>query len=158
MRHSAEDSAPMSSLSQPPEKTARRSQWQTAPRECSQQNSRPDSSLYEELETPDYRIASELHGYSKVYRRSDGTLAAELSEDAYLTYVTQLDDGRLVMQYVTADNDFYGVLMDSGFHELARLPYLCDISNGQAVFDYPDGNMRSTRFYTLAELIDFAGR
>lgn len=93
-----------------------------------------------------------------VYRKSDESLAAELSEDAYLTYATQLTDGRLVMQYVTTDGEYYGVLMDNEFNELARLPYLCDIWNDQAVFDYPDGNMRSTRFYTLAELLSSAGR
>lgn len=119
---------------------------------------KPDDSLYEELETPDYRIESTLHGSARVYRKSDESLAAELSEDAYLTYATQLTDGRLVMQYVTTDGEYYGVLMDNEFNELARLPYLCDIWNDQAVFDYPDGNMRSTRFYTLAELLSSAGR
>lgn len=119
---------------------------------------KPDSSLYEELNTADYRIESDLHGAARVFRRSDGTQAAELSEDAFLTYATQLDDGSMVMQYITTNGTYYGVLMSGGFQELARLPYLCDVYNGMAVFDYPDGNLRTTRFYTLAELLSAAGR
>lgn len=119
---------------------------------------KPDPSLYEELFTRDYRISSELHGGAVVYRRSDGGVAAELSGDAYLTYATQLDDGRMVMQYVSTDGGVYGVLMDDSFRELARMPYLCDVCEGLAVFDYPDGNLRTTRFYTLAELLSAAGR
>lgn len=119
---------------------------------------KPDSSLYEELDTADYRIESDLHGAARVFRRSDETQVAELDEDAFLTYATQLDDGRLVMQYITTDGKYYGVLMSSEFQELARLPYLCDVYNGTAVFDYPDGNLRTTRFYDLAELLSAAGR
>lgn len=119
---------------------------------------KPDSSLYEELVTADYRFESDLHGAVQVFNLADGTKATELSEDAYLTYAAQLSDGRIVVQYITTQDVFYGVLLDEQFRELARMPYLCDIYEDTAMFDYPDGNLRTTRFYSLAELLSAAGR
>lgn len=113
---------------------------------------KPDDTLYEEFFTDNYRIESTLHGSAQIYTRSDGKLFTELSEDAYLIYVTQLSDGRIVLQFITAAGDYYGLLMNERCEAIARLPMLCDVWNDTAVFDY-HGNMRSTHFYTIDELM-----
>lgn len=116
---------------------------------------KPDSSLYEEFYTDTLRIESPLHGNPKAYTREGGQLVAELSEDAYLTYVTQVG-GNILAQYTTTEDTYYGVLMNDKCEELARLPYLCDVCGGKAVFDYPTGNIRSVRIYGTDELKDLA--
>lgn len=117
---------------------------------------KPDKSLEEEFLTDRLRIVSSLHGAAVAYDRATGKQVAELDGDAYLTYVTQLQDGRIIAQYVTTAGDFYGVMMNEKCQVLAKLPRLCDISDGMAVFDYSTGNMRKTRFYTTNELIRMA--
>ena len=78
-----------------------------------------------------------------------------LTEDAYLTYVTEVNGG-LVVQYLTTDGSQYGQLLDSSGAVIADLPCLCDIWNGVLIFDYPTGSMRSTRIYSLQELTRMA--
>ncbi len=115
----------------------------------------PDSSLYEEFYTDTLRIESPLHGNPKVYSLDGERLVGELSENAYLTYVTQIG-GNFIAQYTTADGMYYGVLMNGKCEELARLPYLCDVYDNQAVFDYPTGNIRAVRIYGSEELKNLA--
>ena len=113
----------------------------------------PDRSLDEEFFTDKYRICSPLHGKPQVYDRQSGEFITELDEDAYLTYITKLKDGRIVAQYITTDGYYYGVLMNENFEKLANLPYLCDVQGYRAIFDYPTGNLRQTRFYNTQELV-----
>ena len=120
-----------------------------------EQREKPDHSLEEEFLTNALRIESPLHGAPTAYSRSTGQPVAELEEDAFLTYVTQLEDNILV-QYITTDGTFYGVLMNDRCEVLAKLPNLCDVWNGEAVFDYPTGNIRSERIYKLSDLISIA--
>lgn len=113
----------------------------------------PDRSLDEEFYTDKFRICSQLHGKPQVYDKDSGKLIAELDEDAYLTYITQLGDGRIVAQYTRADGYYYGILMNEDCEKLARLPYLCDVHEDMAIFDYPTGNLRQVRFYNTQELV-----
>lgn len=117
--------------------------------------STPDSTLQEEFETDEYRIVAPLHGCAEVYDLQTGKLLWTLDEDAYLTYVTQVDI-YIVTQYITADGYCYGQLLNSRCEVLAELPYLCDIVNGVLYFDYPDGKICRSEIYELNQLIQLA--
>ncbi|MBR1476552.1 MAG: protein kinase [Lachnospiraceae bacterium] len=112
----------------------------------------PNRDLYEEFYTGKYRIASELHSAPVVYDASSGEELATLEEDAYLTYVTELGD-MLVTEYVGADGERFGILLDENLEKLAVLPKLCDVWNGSFIFDYESGNLRQSRIYSLPELV-----
>lgn len=115
----------------------------------------PDSSLYEEFETDTLRIESPLHGTPTAYDRKSGRKVAELDQDAYLTYVTQVGEF-LVVQYVTADGQYYGRLLDGKCRVLATLPNLCDVVGNTLLFDYPTGDVRQTTLYDLSALLQMA--
>lgn len=122
----------------------------------SEKGEKPDSTLYEEFYTDDYRIESPLHGTPKVYATDSGELVTELEEDAYLTYVTQVDD-YIVTQYVTASGEFYGCLLNEKCEKIAYLPNLCDILSGNLIFDYrTTGDIRKSKLYSINELISLA--
>ena len=123
--------------------------------EREEQRSRPDPELYEEFYTDRLRFASTLHGAPVVYDIQTGKELRQLEEDAYLTYVTQAGE-YIVVQYVTADGYCYGQLLDSRCQVLADLPYLCDVIGDRLIFDYPTGNLRETRIYSRASLMDLA--
>lgn len=112
----------------------------------------PSKDLYEEFYTQRYRIASSLHGTPEVYDMESGRLVAELEEDAYLTYVTQLED-YIITEYISAAGERYGLLLNDNFEVLAYLPGLCDVKEGMLVFDYESGNLRQCRLYSLGELM-----
>lgn len=113
----------------------------------------PAKDLYEEFYTDKYRIESALHDVPKVYDRQSGKYIAELEKDAYLTYVTQLDD-YIITEYVSAQGDRYGLLLNDKLQKLAYLPNLCDVVDQDTlIFDYESGNLRQCRLYSLQELI-----
>lgn len=113
-----------------------------------------DKDIEDVFLTDELRIVSPLHGAPQVYDKN-GKLLTELYEDAYLTYVTQQGE-YIVAQYARTDGEFYGVLMNGKCETLARLPRLCDIYDGNLIFDYPTGNLRKSRIYILDELINIA--
>ncbi|HBN25410.1 MAG TPA: hypothetical protein DHW13_03610 [Lachnospiraceae bacterium] len=117
-----------------------------------EQKEAPGKDLYEEFYTEDYRVASSLHAAPVVYDAASGRELATLEEEGYLTYVTQLGD-MLVTEYISTEGDRYGLLLDSDFEILARLPGLCDVWNGSFIFDYESGNLRQCRLYSIQELI-----
>lgn len=112
---------------------------------------KPDKDLYEEFYVKGYRIASALHEPPKVYDAESGRFVAELEKDDYLTYVTQAGDN-IITEYISASGERYGLLLDKDFQKLAYLPCLCDVTNEGLVFDYPSGNLRQCRLYSLQEL------
>lgn len=116
---------------------------------------KPDLSLYEEFYTDSLKIESPLHGAPTVYDKNTGELICELKEDGYLTYITQVDE-YIIAQYVTVDDYYYGVLMNSKCETLATLPCLSDVLDNELYFDYPTGNMRKSRIYNIDELIKMA--
>ena len=115
----------------------------------------PDSSLQETFVTNDYVIVAPLHGCAEVYDRTGKNLLKYLTEDAYLTYITQMDS-YLVAQYQRADGTCYGQLMNENCEVLAELPYLCDVLEGQLLFDYPAGTVRRSFVYDIDRLIQKA--
>lgn len=114
----------------------------------------PDKSLTEEFITDSYRIVSALHEPPAVYDLKTGAKVAELETDGYLTYVTQLDD-YLITEYLVTEGGGrrYGLLLNQELETLAVLPNLCDVFEGELVFDYESGNLRHCRLYSLRELI-----
>lgn len=112
----------------------------------------PDLTLYEEFFTREFRIESPLHGTPIVYDVKSDKQICELEKDAYLTYVTQVDD-YIITQYITADGMYYGVLLNFNCEKLAYLPYLCDILDSELFFDYPTGNIRRSGIYNINDLI-----
>ena len=61
-----------------------------------------------------------------------------------------------VAQYVTVDDYQYGVLLNDKCEVIADLPYLSDIVGDELYFDYPSGNMRKSRIYSIDEQIKIA--
>ena len=113
----------------------------------------PSKDLYEEFYTSKYRIASPLHGTPEVYSLETGKLVAMLEQDSYLTYVTE-EGNYLITEYISAEGERYGLVLDEKFQTLAYLPNLCDVKDGMLVFDYEAGNLRQSRLYSLPELIE----
>ena len=120
-----------------------------------EQGEKKDKSLSEKFFTDLYRIESPLHGTPTVFDRESGKQVCQLEEDAYLTYVTQAGE-YLVTQYITAEGEFYGQLLNRKCEILADLPNLCDVIGDRLIFDYPTGNLRETRIYNINELIELA--
>ena len=83
-------------------------------------------------------------------------MVRELEPDAYLTYVTQVGD-YVVTEYISAQGQRYGLLLDGQCRTLAELPDLCDIlADGTLVFDDMRGNLRQCRIYSMQELLTLA--
>lgn len=120
------------------------------------QGEKPDETLHEEFFTQRLRIVSDLHGTPAAYDRETGELVRELEADGYLTYVTELD-GYLVTEYINAEQERYGLLLNEACETLAYLPGLCDVlEDGRLVFDDMSGNLRQSRIYSIQELIALA--
>ncbi len=121
-----------------------------------EQGAEPDRTLYEEFFTDHLKITSPLHGTPVAYDRETGELVRELEPDAYLTYVTQVGD-YVVTEYISAQGQRYGLLLDGQCRTLAELPDLCDIlADGTLVFDDMRGNLRQCRIYSMQELLTLA--
>ena len=112
----------------------------------------PNPDLYEEFLTDRLRITSPLHEAPVAYDRETGEKIRTLEEDAYLTYVTQVGE-YVITEYISAQGERYGLLLDRNCETLAYLPDLCDIVGDQLVFDYPSGSVRESRIYSIQELI-----
>ncbi len=112
----------------------------------------PDEDLYEEFQTDRYRIASPLHGAPVVYDLESGRQVKTLEADGYLTYVTQAEE-YVITEYVSAQGERYGLLLDEKLETIACLPRLCDYADGKLIFDYGSGNLRQCRLYSLQELM-----
>lgn len=116
----------------------------------------PDGTLYEEFFTDHLKITSPLHGTPVAYDRETGEMIRELEPNAYLTYVTQVGD-YVVTEYISAQGERYGLLLDENCETLAELPELCDItSDNTLVFDDMMGTLRTSRIYSLQELLTLA--
>ncbi len=115
------------------------------------QTDSPDTSASEEFETDHLRIVAPLHGAATVYDKETGREIKTLETEDYLTYVTQVGEN-IITEYMTADGLRYGLLLNGRCEVLARMPYLCDVVDGELIFDYPSGNLRSSPIYTLEEL------
>lgn len=119
---------------------------------CETAGEKPNPDLYEEFYTEHWRITAPLHETPVVYDRESGEKICELESDDYLTYVTQVGDF-VITEYISAQGERYGLLLDEHGQTLAYLPNLCDILDGQLMFDYPSGNVRESRIYSIQELI-----
>ncbi len=115
------------------------------------QQEAPAREMEEEFLTDRYRIVSRLHEAPAVYDRESGAYVTQLEADASLTYVTQLD-GMIMTEYVSSKLERYGILLDENLQVLAKLPDLCDVYCGTAVFDHKNGSIRSCSIYSLEEL------
>ena len=116
---------------------------------------KPDSGLDEEFETDTLRVESPLHGTPTVYDKQTGEIVGELEEDAYLTYITEVDD-YIIAQYMTTDNQYYGYLMNQNCEKLAYLPDVCDVLSDGILFDYHSGYIRKTPIFDLKTLLEIA--
>ena len=117
------------------------------------QSKRPDKTLEEEFLTSDYRIVSTLHEQPKIYQRNSGIYQMTLEEDAYLTYVTQVEN-YIITEYITIEGERFGILHNSDFEQLAYLPGLCDVVNENLFFDYDNGEIRKIKIQSLEELLE----
>ena len=120
-----------------------------------EQGEQPDLTLYEEFFTERYRITSPLHGKPAAYARSTGELVRELQPDAYLTYVTELGEN-IIIEYVTAQGERYGLLLNGELETLAKMPRLCDVTEDYLMFDDSSGSLRRSRIYDTGELMALA--
>lgn len=116
----------------------------------------PDKSLDEEFRTSRLRIVAPLHGRSTIYDQTSGKVIREMETEDSLTYVTETGD-YVIVEYITAQGERYGLLLNEACETLARLPGLCDIlPDGTLVFDDMRGNLRQSRIYSKQDLIDLA--
>lgn len=115
----------------------------------------PDLSLYEEFYTDKFKIESPLHGAPIVYDRKTNKFVCEWNEEGYLTYVTQVGDF-LIAQYVTVNDEYYGVLLNHKCETLAYLPYLSDVMEEELYFDYPMGTVRKSYIFNIDKLMIMA--
>ena len=116
----------------------------------------PDKNLHEQYFTDRLRIEAPLHGAAEAYDIESGELIAILEPDAYLTYVTQVDE-YIITEYMTADRERYGLLLNDKCEVLARMPGLCDVlQDGTLLFDDMLGTLRKSRIYSIDELIALA--
>lgn len=113
----------------------------------------PKKDLYEEFYTDQYRIESSLHSTPIAYDLKSGRKVKELETESYLTYVTQLDR-YIITEYISAEGEKYGLLLDEKLETLAYLPGLSDIADGKLVFDYGYGDLRECQIYSLQELME----
>ena len=120
-----------------------------------EQIKKPDLSLYEEFYTDQFRIESSLHSAPEVFDKKTDKKICELNEDGYLTHITQAGK-YIIAQYITTDDQYYGVLMNKNWEVLARLPYLSDVISEELYFDYPSGNVRKCQIYSVEEQIKMA--
>lgn len=113
----------------------------------------PDASLEDVFTTDELQILSPLHGTPAAYDLKTGELVRELEAEDYLTYVTQVGS-QIITEYISAQGQRYGLLLDGNCDVLAELPCLCDIlADGTLVFDDMRGNLRQGRIYSTQELI-----
>lgn len=112
----------------------------------------PSKDLEETFYTSRYRIVSSLHDAPQVYDADTDSLLKSIDEDAYLTYVEEVNE-YILIQFVRSTGEKYGVLYDGDLNELASLPYLADVCEDALVFDYPTGDIRTGKIYSLDELI-----
>lgn len=115
----------------------------------------PDSGLYEEFYTEKLRIASPLHEAPVAYDRTSGKRIRTLEQDAYLTYVTQTGP-YVITEYISSQGERYGLLLNEACETLARLPALCDVVGDTLIFDDGTGSLRSSRIYSIEELLSLA--
>lgn len=116
----------------------------------------PDGSLREEFLTDRYRLVSLPGEPVKIYDRETEDLLGEFHEDANLAYVTQTGEYIILEYFSMRDGSRYGLVLNEKFETLAKLPGLCDILDQELIFDCGDGRIRSTRLFSLRELIDQA--
>ena len=116
------------------------------------QGKQPDKTLEEEFLTNNYRIVSNLHEQPKIYERDTGKYKMTLEEDAYLTYITQVED-YIITEYISVEGERFGILHNGNFEQLAYLPNLCDVVKGDLFFDYNNGEIRKIKIQTLEELL-----
>ncbi len=104
-----------------------------------------------------FTISHQLHGNPVVYSNDDKKTIKELINDGYLTYVTEVGNN-IILQYMTTDNFYYGVLLNDQLDVVAYMPYLCDVVDGELIFDLPSGKVRKSQIYKLEELEEIARR
>ncbi len=116
---------------------------------------KPDTSLYEEFETANYKVVSPLHETPEVYDKKSDRFIGELNCEDYLAYVTEVEDG-LITEYITTEGNRYGLLLNDQLETLAYLPDLCDIKDNMLIFDDYSGCLKCTKIYSLDDLLSLA--
>ncbi|MBQ7681122.1 MAG: protein kinase [Oscillibacter sp.] len=119
------------------------------------QGDAPDLTFTEEFLTDRFRIVRTFHEAPVVYDRQSGEQIRELEQDDTLAYVDQVGEN-LLTWYITAQGEWYGLLLDEHLDTLARLPNLCDVLGNRVVFDYPSGELKESPLYSLEDLLSMA--
>ena len=117
----------------------------------------PDIDLDAVYETDSFTIDVPLHGKTTVFDKKTGKQLAQIEEEAYVTYATEIEEG-IVLQYVTTDAVYYGILLDRSGRPIARLPGLRDIKDHTFLFDYGNGAIYQTGVLGLNDLLDILDR
>lgn len=116
----------------------------------------PSRTADEEFITDRLRIEAPYHETAVAFDRKTGKVVALLEPEANLTYVTQIGK-YIITEYVTTQEERYGLLLNEKCEVIAHLPYLCDVlEDGTLLFDDMLGNLRQSRIYTIEELIALA--
>ena len=115
----------------------------------------PGKDLISDFSTDAYNIISPLHGNAEVYDKKTGKKIKEIVKDGYMTYVIQAGE-YIIIQYRRDDGSYYAHLTDDKLNTVAELPCFTDFLEGELYFDYPSGQIRSSKIIGIEELIEKA--
>ncbi|MDR1560250.1 MAG: hypothetical protein LBS84_11260 [Clostridiales bacterium] len=104
--------------------------------------------------TPEAVVISPLRGTPAVYSLKTGKFLTLLEPDTRIVSIIQRDD-YLISEYIAADGERGGSLLDVDFNPLASLPRLTDTTGDTLIFDCV-GSLRQSRIYPIEELIAMA--
>lgn len=110
-----------------------------------------DKEITDLFETGSYLFKAPLHGAVQVYDRKSDKFIKELSNEDYLTYVTEVKD-YIIAEYINSEAERYGILMNQQLEDLAYLPQLTDILHDRLYFDDRYGKIKSAPIYSPDEI------
>ncbi len=103
----------------------------------------------------DWLVVAPQNGVPEIYDCASGKKQGTLHQDAYLAYVIPTEYG-MVCDFVTAQGERYGLLLNESWEITAQFPDLTDIHGNQLFFDDETGSIRQSPIYNLTELICLA--
>lgn len=115
----------------------------------------PDEGVQNEFYTDVFRIEALESGGAAVYERKSNEKIREIEIDEYLVDAVQAGD-YAVLQFITEDGDYSGILLNKDGQALADLPDLCDVAGDKLLFDYDKGDIRESSIYSTSELLKLA--
>ncbi len=114
-----------------------------------------------EYRSEKYLFEAPFTGNITVRDAKSGKKLREIEQEGYLTDMMFFGDIS-VMQFVKVGSDqlseHYGVILDKNLNETARVPYFCDLLDGELIMDTPGGAVKKSKIYSVKELTELANK